>query len=312
MNDPEELQKTTASLAILTSRMAEFNELVSIAALVSEGNEELASSLENLQKVKSLAENARTNGVEALDALNSIADGKKPATDYEQATQNLALTYMLVDRQICIGKQYVCDVDAFLRDKNVEDYKELALARDLWAGYCAGEAVLNGDSEELEYWNKQESLISSDALALKAADFTMAKYPVESQEVLRQCMTIDEAAGLAYGDQVLKANGALNESVAEGAVPQALRSFADAQEALFQAEAFRTQQELGLSEVQQFIAPEVFDQVLGAVSGCNPGLSVGTMFIFGQLNVLGYGIGNSDNGSMGAPKEMDVKNDFAK
>ena len=150
-SNPEELEKATFSLTVLTSRMTEFDELVNIATSASEGKEELAASVKYLQRIKQLAANARTNGTQALEALNAIAEGKRSSVDYEQASQNLAIAYMMVDRQINVGKQYVCDVDAFLRGKNVEDYKELALARDLWAGYCAGEAVLTNNSEELAY-----------------------------------------------------------------------------------------------------------------------------------------------------------------
>ena len=192
-SNPEELEKATASLTVLTSRMTEFDELVNIATTVSEGKEELATSLRNLQSVSQLAANARTSGNQALEALNAIAEGKKSSVDYEQASQNLALAFMMVDRQISVGKQYVCDVDAFLRGKDVEDYKELALARDLWAGYCAGEARLTNDDEELAYWSKQQNLLSSgtDALANHRNSFVIIS------DVLKQCQGIDSAIGIA-------------------------------------------------------------------------------------------------------------------
>ena len=104
---------------------------------------------------------------------------------------------MMVDRQISVGKQYVCDVDAFLRGKDVEDYKELALARDLWAGYCAGEARLTNDDEELAYWSKQQNLLTSgtDVLAgyLQPIDFN----------VFLQCIELDSATGLDVNNSML-------------------------------------------------------------------------------------------------------------
>ena len=191
-SNPEELEKATVSLTVLTSRMTEFDELVKIAAAASEGKEELAASLKDLLSVKQLAANARTSGNQALEALNAIAEGKKSSVDYEQASQNLALAFMMVDRQISVGKQYVCDVDAFLRGKDVEDYKELALARDLWAGYCAGEAVLTNNDEELAYWSKQQNLLSSGTDVL--AGYIQLKDP--DNIVLRQCIELDSAIGL--------------------------------------------------------------------------------------------------------------------
>ena len=192
-SNPEELEKATFSLTVLTSRMTEFDELVNIATTVSEGNEELATSLRNLQSVRQLAANARTSGNQALEALNAIAEGKKSSVDYEQASQNLALAFMMVDRQISVGKQYVCDVDAFLRGKDVEDYKELALARDLWAGYCAGEARLTNDDEELAYWSKQQSLLASSTDVL-ASHPTLIHF---TPELLKQCIELDSAIGIA-------------------------------------------------------------------------------------------------------------------
>ena len=214
-SNPEELEKATASLTILTSRMTEFEELVKVAAAATEGNEELAASLEKLTRVKELAANAHTSGTQALEALNAIAEGKKSSVDYEQASQNLALAFMMVDRQVSVGKQYVCDVDAFLRGKNVEDYKNLALVRDLWAGYCAGEAVLNSDKEELEYWRNQQNLLSEGTATLSMTENGITLVDSYDFAPLQQCLTVDAMIGL-HGSvidnreslHILAANGA--------------------------------------------------------------------------------------------------------
>ena len=191
-SNPEELEKATFSLTVLTSRMTEFDELVTLAVAVSEGNEELAASIENLQNVKQLASNARTSGNQALEALNAIAEEKKSSVDYEQASQNLALAFMMVDRQISVGKQYVCDVDAFLRGKDVDDYKELALARDLWAGYCAGEARLTNNDEELAYWSKQQNLLTS------STDVLAGYIQLKEFNALKQCIELDSSIGIDF------------------------------------------------------------------------------------------------------------------
>ena len=214
INNPEELEKATFSLTVLTSRMTEFDELVNIATAVSEGNEELAASVNYLQRIKQLASNARISGNQALEALNAIAEGKKSSVDYEQASQNLAIAYLMVDRQINVGKQYVCDVDAFLRGKNVEDYKDLALVRDLWAGYCTGEAVLNSDDEELAYWQKQKNLLPESTAVLslqpdsgikQLQEFGIEKLESYDFSVLEQSITVDNIIGLNASSQTLEA-----------------------------------------------------------------------------------------------------------
>ena len=191
-SSPDEFNKASASLTVLTSRMAEFNELVDIAVMASEGYVELIPSVQELLDVKQLASNASANGIQALEALNAIQSGTKSDANYEQTSQNLTLAFMMVDRQINVGKQYVCDVDAFLRGKNIDEYGELAFARDLWAAYCAGEAVLTGDDEELAYWSKQQNLLTSGTSSL-AQTQTFEKINFGT---LQQCLEIDHAIGL--------------------------------------------------------------------------------------------------------------------
>lgn len=195
-SNPDELKKATVSLSILTSRMAEFDELVTLASIVSDGNEELASSLQNIRDAKRLASNAHDNGILALEALNAIAERKKSSIDYEQAAQNLSLAFMMVDRKLAVGKQYVCDVDSFLRGKNVEEYKDLAFVRDLWAGYCAGGAALNANKEEIAYWQKKQSLLSEDATTLSLTEVGISKLESYDFTHLQECLNIDATIGL--------------------------------------------------------------------------------------------------------------------
>ena len=162
-NDSTEFRKAVESLTMLTSLMDEFDELVSIASAASEGNEALASSIGQLLKIKQIASNARDNGVMALESLNAMAEGRKSSVNYELASQNLSLAFLMVDRQVSVGKQYVCDVDEYLSGKDVSKYKDLASVRDLWAGYCAREAAINKDGKEMDYWSRKGNLLPASA-----------------------------------------------------------------------------------------------------------------------------------------------------
>lgn len=162
-NDTTEFNKALASLTMLTSLMDEFDKLVAIASSAAEGKEEFVSSIEQMQRMKQIASNARDNGVMALQSLNSIAEGKTSSINYELASQNLTLAFLMVDRQVNVGKQYVCEVDDYLRGKKVTEYEDLASSRDLWAEYCAREAALNRDSNEIEYWKGKGRLLSSSS-----------------------------------------------------------------------------------------------------------------------------------------------------
>lgn len=191
--NPEEMKKARATLTVLTSRMVEFDELVTVATVAAEGREELASSLKELQKVKQLAANARANGLQALEALDAISEGKKPSCDYEQAARNLSLAFLMVDRQTNVGKRFVNEADAYLRGRDINDCRDLAFARDLWAGYCTGEAVLNDDKEEMAYWNGKKDILATDTEAL---GMLWDQFPQESLNYLIQCTEIDESLGL--------------------------------------------------------------------------------------------------------------------
>lgn len=169
-NDPEEFQAAAASLVFLTSRMSEFDLLVEVAEDASLGVSELESSVQTLQKVQKLAANAKESGKQAIAAFDQMSSSKAGGAEYEQASQNLTLAYLMVDRQVNVGKQFVCDVDSYLKGKDTEENIKLAAARDLWANYCACAAVIDQDEAEMAYWNKQNSIIPAGDLCKVAGE----------------------------------------------------------------------------------------------------------------------------------------------
>lgn len=209
-NNPEQLESTKATLSFLTGRMDEFNNLVDIAVAAGEGNETLAESINGLKKVQRLAENARISGEQAVEALEALSRGEKSSIDYEQASQNLTVAFLLVDRQVNVGKQFVCDVDAYLKGRNMEDCIDLAFARDLWANYCCVEAAINEDKSELAYWNKQNNLISDVKGSLSSMNQdikTAIEQTIDKSPVLSQIYGVDREMARS-----LK-NGPVTESV---------------------------------------------------------------------------------------------------
>lgn len=168
LNSEEEYNKASEALNVISSRVNEFNELVNIAIDASEGKDELATSVETLKKVQSLSENAKVAGQKAVDAFESLSDSnkKEAASNYEKASQSLALAYLMLDRQVTVGKEYVTAVDSYFKaNKNVNSEVKLAIARDLWADYCAGSAVLNQNDLEVAYWQSKGSLVDEKTIA---------------------------------------------------------------------------------------------------------------------------------------------------
>lgn len=182
LNDPSELKKTAASLAVLYNRMDEFDKLVDIAVASSANIEEIERSVNKLQLVQKLAENTKIAAEKAVTEFDAMVGGEKKGNGYEQASQNLSLAYLMVNRQVNVGKEYVSDVDAFLRGKSIEENAALALSRDLWVGYCAGEAVLDNDSEEIAYWKDKKVLVTPDVLGAMTDETISNNVNVEAFE----------------------------------------------------------------------------------------------------------------------------------
>jgi len=205
-NDSTELAKTALSLTVLTSRMVEFSELVNLASDAAQGNEALREEIETLQTVQRIADNAVNAGRVAASSLDGMMSGAKQssANEYEQASQNLTVAYMMVDRQMQVAKHFVAAVDDFLKKNSAEQNVNLAAARDLWATYCAGSALINNDQEEVSYWEK-------DQKALSGEDMLQAVDSLKSQKLIAS-LRMDSMLGL-YPDiehDVIEVGGGLN------------------------------------------------------------------------------------------------------
>ncbi len=201
-NDSTEMAKAALSLTVLSSRMNEFSELVSIAVEVADNNKELESEVEALKTVQRIADNAVNAGKIALNSFDDVASGAKnnSVSEYEQASQNLTVAYLMVDRQVQVGKQFVTAVDKYLKDKSIEDNITLATVRDLWASYCAGSAVLNSDKEELKYWENQNNKLSYEQISSSLDSLNNSK--------LISSLQVDYVLGLTN-------EGVLSDAIAE-------------------------------------------------------------------------------------------------
>jgi len=185
LNDKGELSKAALSLTFLTSRMEEFSMLVDLAENATKNIQELELPVERLVDVRHTSQNAAKAGRAALESLNDLISEKpgQLAAQYEKTSQNLTLAYLMTDRQVRYGKDFVRAVDLFLKDKDANDYLDLAAARDLWAEYCKGSSIINGDSSEQEYWTSMTGILGADVLS---------KYVQETVPSLESTLKLDE------------------------------------------------------------------------------------------------------------------------
>ena len=166
LSDTLELRKTAFSLLFLTSRMDEFSDLVELSEKAAGGNETLHPSLTRLSNMKELSQNAYNAGVEAAEVLGQLAGGAKiDGGVVDQATENLTLAYLMVDRQLSAAKYFIAEVDSYLKGKSVAANAELAEARDKWVVYCATDAALNADELEMAQWQDVTLLSAKEDLS---------------------------------------------------------------------------------------------------------------------------------------------------
>jgi len=163
VRDSAQVSNALIALMELTSRMDEFSALVDVATDASKGIPELSKPLETIQNVRRISDNAIESGKLAVDSYQaSVSDFQnEKEAQCELAFQNLTIANLMVDRQITVGRRYLSAVNSYLKDKDTEDNSKLALASELWKGFCSGNALVGGrDQIEIAYWGDRNDNVS--------------------------------------------------------------------------------------------------------------------------------------------------------
>lgn len=203
LNSQEEMEKAEASLTVLAIRAKEFANLVEYSTEACKDIEELEPLRVYLESVSSLARNAGKN---ADDAVNSFIDmnngNKKAAATYETSSQNLILTYMMMERQMKSSKEMVQRFDSYLLGKNIKDNIPLAIGRDMWVGFFSGAANLDNDLEGMKYWDEMSTLAGSEVLSSIITD-TNRYDSIFSREQIEDIVYNYNTMPYFLGDQAL-------------------------------------------------------------------------------------------------------------
>jgi len=168
LNDTTALNKAVEVTQILSDKLLQFSELISLSVSVAGDIPELNKEVDAIKSASELSENATYAGKVATASFEKLKMGtdSELAIDVERASQNLALAYIFINHQAALGKDFVIEVDNYL-SKNRRN-EDLAMVRNLWAVFCAENAVITGDDAELAYWgNKRIISSNSDYLASK-------------------------------------------------------------------------------------------------------------------------------------------------
>lgn len=198
LSDTTALNEATEATRILSNKLSQFYELSGLSMMVAGEIPELSEEVAALKSVYGLSENAMHAGEVASASLGKLQSGEdnELAIDVEQASQNLTLAYMSIDHQVGLGKDFVTAADNYL-SKNKYD-EDLAAVRDLWAVFCAENAVIDGNAAEMAYWGKQK-ILSSDlgASAILVQGIDDLKTSIdELKGIIVLSASIDEIKGM--------------------------------------------------------------------------------------------------------------------
>ena len=182
--------QTLDMFTVVSARLSGFESLCELSLQATEGLDEFDAINTKLQANIPTAQNAALRGEEMVQALNDLVAGKK-VDNFEQLSNNIVISYLLVDKEVSLGKTFVELADARLEKANDD---KLAFVRDMWMDYCAIDAVLNGDQAETEYWSSKDYVLSSEQMS--------AFYSVADNVI----MTVANASQLSVGMMNKQAN----------------------------------------------------------------------------------------------------------
>lgn len=161
-------KQTLDMFNVISARLSGFQGLCELSTQATEGLSEFDAINAKLQANIPTAQNAALRGEEMLQALNDLVAGKK-VDNFEQLSNNIVISYLIIDKEVSLGKSFVELADAHL---NKENNDKLAFVRDMWMDYCAVDAYLNGDQSEADYWSKKDYFLTPEQMS--------ASYQVEN------------------------------------------------------------------------------------------------------------------------------------
>lgn len=206
INNNKVSEKESVSLVFMDSRVGEMKAKAALAAASIVNIPELRpfSAPMNslvLQTSKSLVYTKTTIGV-----IEKLLDGGS-VRNYGNHYNRSLLSYMMLDMNSGVIKDFISAADSFLKKKSVSDYTDLAFVRDLWVDYLLVEALMKGDLKLVSYWAGCGYLLDDEDTRAFAA--TLSE---DVKEVLQETYSLNSAI-LALNGRSLK-DGRLDVPVA--------------------------------------------------------------------------------------------------
>lgn len=183
-NDTAFFNQTKMSVDYLKTRVSSLAVLAEETARICNDVPELSANVTAMNSLSAKAYNT-SNAFDAVSgSLELIQNGKK-APAYEQAANNAYVGFQKIENQMYAGKDFVESAGKYLEDKNLEENGDLAGVVAMWSVYCAQDAVLTDNRDNLKYWAGK---IGTDAVVTQAMQASNTNFENLSPQ-LQACAT---------------------------------------------------------------------------------------------------------------------------
>ena len=167
-NDTAFMNQTKLCIAALKERTSILSDLTNRTVEMCDEVPDLQEAMKGIRSLQAKSYNSTLALDQTMKSLEKIEKGEK-APEFEQVSNNSYATFMRIENSLDVAKQFVDASVAFLKDKQGEEFDEMANLVAEWSSYCVEDAVLNNSEEKLTAWldkigSMQSSSLSDNAM----------------------------------------------------------------------------------------------------------------------------------------------------
>lgn len=172
-NDTVFFNQTMQSVQFLKERVTSLASLSEETAKICGDIPELSSNVPAMNSISAKAYNTSAMFDVVGNELEGIASGKK-SSEYEQAANIAFVGFQKIENRLDAGKAFVESAGNYLSEKNVEENEDLAGLVALWSVFCAQNAALMENENDLKYWG--DKLTTDDVTVQALKDFKIINF----------------------------------------------------------------------------------------------------------------------------------------
>ena len=150
-NDTAFMNQTKLCIAALKERTSILSDLTNRTVEMCDEVPDLQEAMKGIRSLQAKSYNSTLALDQTMKSLEKIEKGEK-APEFEQVSNNSYATFMRIENSLDVAKQFVDASVAFLKDKQGEEFDEMANLVAEWSSYCVEDAVLNNSEEKLTAW----------------------------------------------------------------------------------------------------------------------------------------------------------------